>query len=379
LPTWPYADAGTPVVSAAGVHVSDSYALHALDADTGVQLWRAPELSQEPFIVPVVADPFVDGSRVLFSWGTGVGEGGAWTSWSAWHDVATGAPGAEVPTGPVTARRGDLLAAHTEMGSPATPQFRLLGVVDTGDPAASWATMLQVATLASVQQPTIGAHRIYHAGAVDTAYEPGARVTGVRAYPLASPTVCAEYPPLPTFSPIMCRLWEVPTAAAPVTSPVVGPGETAVYTGLADGTLLALDAATGAELWSAALGAAPSDEPALADGWLYVPLADGDLAVLDAATGAVAWRADVGGAGRQPAVAGRATAGATGVVFVGTSSGDLLAFAAAGCGAATCAPLWAHDLGAPVTGAPTVRSGRVHVGLGPPAQVAAFALDVPGG
>jgi outer membrane protein assembly factor BamB len=378
LPTWPYADAGTPVVSSRAVLVSDAYGLHALDPTTGEPLWREP--GGEAYILPVVADPIVEGNRVLYSWGTAVGEAGHWVFDGAWLDTATGTRGDDVPAGPVTAWRGGRAATYTLFGGLPPYQVRELVVVDTGDPGASWRSVVQFPDLGAPQPPTLGAHRLYHVGTIDTTYDTVARVTGVRAYPLASPTVCAgRHPQFPAVGPMMCRLWEVPTASAPVTSPVVGPGESAVHVGLADGTALALDAATGTELWATPLGAAPSADPALADGSLYVPLADGDLAVLDAATGAVTWRADVGGAGRQPAVAGRATPGATGVVFVGTAAGDLVALPAAGCGAPTCTPVWSHDLGSAVTGAPTVSGGRVHVGTGRPARVTAFALAAPDG
>jgi outer membrane protein assembly factor BamB len=74
----------------------------------------------------------------------------------------------------------------------------------------------------------------------------------------------------------------------------------------------------------------------------------------------------VGGNALQPAVAG-------GVVFVGTDAGDVAAYPAAGCGAATCPSLWRRDVGAPVTGAPAVSAGRVYVGASPD-KVVAFAL-----
>jgi outer membrane protein assembly factor BamB len=115
-----------------------------------------------------------------------------------------------------------------------------------------------------------------------------------------------------------------------VTSPVLGPGETVLYVATST-ALLALDAADGHVLWSAPLAAAPTANPALADGRLYVPIANGQLVVLST-SGAPLWKARLGGNALQPAVAG-------GVVFVGTDAGDVAAYPAAGCGAATCPSL----------------------------------------
>jgi outer membrane protein assembly factor BamB len=186
--------------------------------------------------------------------------------------------------------------------------------------------------------------------------------------------VCAEPPPLPPGfpphpgSPIPCPSWFTPTASQPATSPVLGPGEETLYVATGDGTLLALDAGDGHELWRASLGAAPSAEPALAEGWLYVPLANGQLVVVSAdgcrrTPCRPAWRADLGAAAVQPAVAG-------GVVFVGTSAGSALALPAAGCGHRRCRPLWERDMGGPVTGAPAVTGGRLYLGIAPDHLVA---------
>jgi outer membrane protein assembly factor BamB len=210
---------------------------------------------------------------------------------------------------------------------------------------------------------------VYVAGDAATSYEPPAESVGVRAYPLTPPAVCATPPPSPwPYSPISCPLWTTPTAAAPVTSPVLAPGEATLYVGTADGTLLALDPSDGHELWRAALGAAPSGDPALAAGWLYVPLANSRLVVLPAGgcgepTCRPTWRAELGSAALQPAVAG-------GIVFVGTTGGRALAFAAEGCGRRRCRPLWQRDMGGAVTGAPAVTGGRVYLGVAPDRLVA---------
>lgn len=57
----------------------------------------------------------------------------------------------------------------------------------------------------------------------------------------------------------------------------------------------------------------------------------------------------------QPSVAG-------GVVFTGSADGSLHAFPAAGCGQASCTPLWSTSTGSPISGAPAVTSGQLYVG-----------------
>jgi outer membrane protein assembly factor BamB len=58
---------------------------------------------------------------------------------------------------------------------------------------------------------------------------------------------------------------------------------------------------------------------------------------------------------QQPAVAG-------GVVFVGTASGEVTAFNAAGCGSTVCGTLWSGSTGSEITGAPAISNGQLYVG-----------------
>jgi outer membrane protein assembly factor BamB len=60
-----------------------------------------------------------------------------------------------------------------------------------------------------------------------------------------------------------------------------------------DGTLVALDAASGSPRWvadGATLGAPPTVRPAIGAGLVIVGVADGSAVALDAATGTAAWR-----------------------------------------------------------------------------------------
>ena len=92
-----------------------------------------------------------------------------------------------------------------------------------------------------------------------------------------------------------------------------------------------------------------------------------------AATCEPLWSAAIDGTtiAAQPAVSGD---GEDAVVFVGTSGGTVAAVAATGCGYDICdAPLWQASVGAAVTGAPAVSAGAVVVGTAS-GQVAAFRL-----
>jgi PQQ-like domain len=63
---------------------------------------------------------------------------------------------------------------------------------------------------------------------------------------------------------------------------------------------------------------------------------------------------------------------AAGVVYTGSASGSVRAFAAAGCGAATCPALWSDTAPGEVTGAPAVSNGQLSVGTS--AGMSAYGL-----
>jgi outer membrane protein assembly factor BamB len=69
-------------------------------------------------------------------------------------------------------------------------------------------------------------------------------------------------------------------------SPAVAGG--VVYAGSADGNLYALDAATGARLWSAATGGSVYASPAVTNGTVYVGSTDGNVYAYDLAGAAQA-------------------------------------------------------------------------------------------
>ena len=85
-------------------------------------------------------------------------------------------------------------------------------------------------------------------------------------------------------------------------SPAVANG--VVYVGSDDGNVYALNAATGARLWSYTTGAYVESSPAVANGVVYVGSDDGNVYALNAATGAKLWSYSIGGiVWSSPAVA----------------------------------------------------------------------------
>lgn len=119
--------------------------------------------------------------------------------------------------------------------------------------------------------------------------------------------------------------------------------------------------------WFVELGGQPTAPVGIGTTQVVYGDTTGTVTVLDTATGAVAWTAELGdGIGRKPAVAG-------GNLLVATDDGRLVALPAAGCGAATCTPLWSASLGAGPSTGPVVGGDVAYVGVG--GDVLAFALD----
>jgi outer membrane protein assembly factor BamB len=339
-----------PVTSLRGVHVSDPLGFYAFSFDTGARLWTTSIPPSFPATVgPVVAD----GDRVVLGFGFG-NLGGHWTTTFA--DAATGA---DLGSGGVGQGLVDGLANNVLLtrlvafgsGTPVVTQIQMSNLVS---PASNWSSTIDVSNGATTAPLTLGSTRIYQAGRGITT--PTGSTNAVRAFLAATPP--AQCPP-PAPAGFGCPAWATDIAGTLARSPVINADETVVYTGTDTGAVYALDAATGAILWTSN-NAAPgqvTDTPALANGSLYVPTTNG-LVVLDAATGALKWAAGAGSVRVQPAVAG-------GVVFTGAQDGTVMAFDAAGCGQPFCVPLWTVDTGdAAITGAPAVNQGRLYVGTG---------------
>jgi outer membrane protein assembly factor BamB len=94
----------------------------------------------------------------------------------------------------------------------------------------------------------------------------------------------------------------------------------------------ALNAATGAQLWSFTTGGFVNSSPAVANGVLYAGSNDSNLYAVNAATGAQLWRFTTGNAVEASPVV------ANGVVYAGSDDGNLYAFDLAGGTAAVKPP-----------------------------------------
>jgi uncharacterized repeat protein (TIGR01451 family) len=119
-----------------------------------------------------------------------------------------------------------------------------------------------------------------------------------------------------------------------------------VYVGSNDKNVYALNASTGAKLWSFTTGGVVNSSPAVANGAVYVGSDDNNMYALNASTGAKLWSFATGGAvDSSPAVA-------NGVVYVGSGDGNLYAL-----NASTGAKLWSNSIG---DGSPAVANGVVY-------------------
>ena len=140
--------------------------------------------------------------------------------------------------------------------------------------------------------------------------------------------------------------WAFTTGGSVASSPAVVNG--VVYIGSDDTNLYALNASTGAQLWSfPASGNVFS--PAVANGVVYA-VGNGNVYALNAATGAQQWTQTIGADSESPPTV------ANGTVFVGLGAG-VYAF-----NAATGAQDWTFTTGEVVDGAPAVANGVVYVG-----------------
>jgi outer membrane protein assembly factor BamB len=353
--------AGAPVVSTRGVHVVDGSSLYGFDVRTGTRLWKNPPAPEH---YDGMFQPVVVGDRLL----AGRGDSGGRIHNTVWFDPATGVEtGVLTVAGHVAGVRMPTILLQTISYGSGTGTSAGFVVVDAVDGAMRNHGTVEFDTFSNLP-PTLGRRQVYHAGPgmPGPGTVPDHWYYGVRAFPLEpTPATCG-----PEGAAVFaCPSWTTELDGAPTTAPVLSADESTVYAGTDTGGLYALAAADGHILWQAQLGSAVTAPPALADGTLFVPVADGRLVALDAAgcgaaTCPALWTAPVGGKALQPAVAGS-------VVFVGTDTGDgtgtIEAFVATGCGQPTCTPVWSHDLDEPATGAPAVTGGHLYVGTGLPA------------
>ncbi len=125
-----------------------------------------------------------------------------------------------------------------------------------------------------------------------------------------------------------------------------------VYVGTGETHVVALNAKTGALIWSSATDGSVSVSPAVADGIVYVACntgySSGSVEALKASTGEFIWKTGVGGA-YPPIVA-------NGVVYVGTVNDAVYAL-----NARTGASLWSYTTGNSIISSPAVVNGVLYV------------------
>jgi eukaryotic-like serine/threonine-protein kinase len=150
--------------------------------------------------------------------------------------------------------------------------------------------------------------------------------------------------------------WKYQTGGTVFDSPTVANG--VVYVGSNDGNVYALNASTGAKLWSYTIGP-QTPLTAVANGVVYV--AGGNLNktvyALNASTGALLWSYTTSGyVSSSPTVA-------NGVVYVGSAyNNNVYANKVYALNAKTGAKLWTYSTGGDVYSSPTVADGVVYVG-----------------
>jgi len=139
--------------------------------------------------------------------------------------------------------------------------------------------------------------------------------------------------------------------SAIASSPAVVNG--VVYFGSEDGNVYALNASTGAKLWSFTTGNFVYSSPAVANGVVYFGSYDHNVYALNVSTGAKLWSFTTGGPVEfsSPAVANK-------VVYIGSDDGNVYAL-----NASTGAKLWSFNTGdVALFSSPAVVNGVVYIG-----------------
>lgn len=147
-------------------------------------------------------------------------------------------------------------------------------------------------------------------------------------------------------------VWQADLGAAARGTPVIV--NDVLIVGTDAGELIALHLTDGSQAWRTTIGtAAISASLVEADGRVFVASEDGSIDAVDARTGAVAWTSSVGG----PVLHGGALS--AGVLYVGTATGRLAAI-----DAASGLDRWQVELEPGAVGTPAVANGSVYVSRG---------------
>ena len=158
------------------------------------------------------------------------------------------------------------------------------------------------------------------------------------------------------------QMWSYRTNPSDESSPAVANGLVYLSSG---GNVVALDAGTGTLMWSYPNLHTIESAPTVANGVVYVTDDNDIVLALNAFTGAKMWSAAIGGTGSSPAVA-------NGIVYTGSTNGDLYAL-----NAATGAMRWTYPIGAGLVCPPSVANGVVYIGAN--SQETMYALNAASG
>jgi len=150
-------------------------------------------------------------------------------------------------------------------------------------------------------------------------------------------------------------LWTYTTGSWVTSSPAVAGGK--VFIGSYDNKVYALNASTGAYIWSYTTGnLVHRSSPAVADGKVYIGSCDGKVYALNASTGALIWNYTTGSEleHSSPAVA-------DGKVYIGSGEYDGKVYAL---NASTGALIWNYTTEGAVYSSPAIADGKVYIGSG---------------
>ena len=158
--------------------------------------------------------------------------------------------------------------------------------------------------------------------------------------------------------------WSFKTGGPVKSSAAIDNGK--VFVGSDDGSVYALDLATGKRLWSFGTGESIESSPLALNGAVYVGSGDGKLYALDAASGALKWCHPCGD--KILGAPNWARLDAKECILVGSYDNKMHCVEAA-----TGQEVWAYDTGNFVNGAPAFAQGRVVFG-GCDARIHALAV-----
>lgn len=330
----------TPAVGDGLVIASGATGLVAVDAETGAERWRSPQLASE-------SSPLLWGGMVYIgTWGDGLKALDAATGEEVWQ-FRTGAvpvpdnlPPDSFDSSPTIVDGtlyvgegpyGGLFALDpatgeerwrfdTHGGSTSSPAVRdgvvyiasdALWDVNADDPAPSSLYAVDAATGEERWHVAFGPEDLTFSSPVAGN---GAVVIGV-TNPMAGTAYYLAVDPATGD-----ELWRVDLEGPLWVANSGASGDLFYLAGGETPFLLAVDASTGEERWRFGIGLSLFPAPTIADGVIYLQSQDGNLIALDAATGEEQWRMLVGSGGSPVVADGKIYTGAWGnLVALGTA------------------------------------------------------------